>query len=115
MPDPVVHFAFEGYAPSGDLIKEIRRAWEEGVFDQQRTSEAIRLIRQVLVKDGRLQSDARADAAESADGAEKRVVFRIDPGPRYASVEWIYKGASAILPRSLPGTRGCERGTRRPP
>ena len=100
-PGPKVGFEFEGFTPSADLRKKIRQAWEDGAFDQQRTSEAVGMIREALVKDGHLRPEISSDVSESSDGSEKRVVFRIAPGARYSSVEWNFKGASAIAPSEL--------------
>ena len=102
-PGPGVTLAYVGMSPSGDLMKRIRQAYTERVFDQQRTDEAIRLIREDLVKDGYLQPEIGHEIEEFPDRGERRVTFRIASGIRYHGIQMVFDGASALTPSELKG------------
>ncbi len=99
---PLVDVQFEGATPPPDVQEEVRTEWHRGVFDKQRTDDGVELLREWLMRDNHLQPaiDSRID--EVADD-RRRVVFQIQPGPRYQKVLLAFEGASAIDADELDG------------
>jgi len=97
---PAVKFVFEGNAVSSDERKQVEQAWREGVFDAQRAEESTKILRKGLVQEGFLQPKVAHSIETPADDL-KQVVFQIEPGARYHSVDLEFEGASGIEPSDL--------------
>jgi len=106
-PGPKVVLQYEGLSPSSDLQQRVRKAWETAVFDQQRAEEAMRAIREALVRDGHLLPRVSYVIEEPPAGGKKRVIFRIDPGAQYHSVSLVFDGAAALKPSELKDRLGA--------
>jgi outer membrane protein assembly complex protein YaeT len=96
---PKVDLVYEGIAIPNDLQKEIRESWQSGVFDIQRADDAMRLLRDWLVKEDYLQS--KVEYLVSHSGERKRVTFDINPGPKFENVALEFDGASGLTPKRL--------------
>jgi outer membrane protein assembly complex protein YaeT len=99
-PGPIVEFVFEGWSVPGDLRSEVRRIWRDGVFDGQRAGESMDAIRGALIGRGYYRSEVKYDISTPEEG-RKRVLFEIQPGPRYRGVELVFEGARGIPSREL--------------
>lgn len=95
-----VQFVYEGWDPPSGVKKKIREIWANGVFDAQRSDEAIRELRAALAKDGRLEAKIGQTVATPAEN-DKRVVFEIEPGVRYRNVGLLFHGAEGLSQREL--------------
>ena len=91
---PVIELQFEGATPPSKVRQRVRTAWNHGVFDGQRGSDSIRALRKWLMLDHHLEPQIAYDIKES--GRQRRVIFRIEPGPRYDSVVIAFEGASGV-------------------
>jgi outer membrane protein assembly complex protein YaeT len=96
---PLVELHFEGLTPPTKIQEEVRTAWHHGVFDSQRGNDSVQVLREWLMRDKYLQPQVEYDADENSD--RRRVVFRIQPGPRYDHVALAFEGASGIDPDRL--------------
>ena len=94
-PGPVVDFVFEGISVPGDVQKEVRDIWRQGVFETQRAEEAVEAIRTWLVKENRLRPEIQYKVSTPQEG-RKRVVFDIQPGPVFHDVQIAFDGATAF-------------------
>ena len=99
-PGPVVLFSFEGWDVPGSVRKQVRKIWQQGVFDQQRTSDAIEAIRGALVDRGYLENKL-TDSIKMEAEDQKRVIFDIQPGTHFSDVKTVFPGANAISPDTL--------------
>jgi len=97
---PKVQFIYEGFDVPRSLARNVRRLWRQGQFDAQRTEDAVREIRTYLGRRGYLESEIQPEI-KMADSGEKRVIFQIQPGPRYRSVEVHFTGLEANRSREL--------------
>ena len=94
-PGERIQFVYEGWEPSGGLKKDIRRIWQEGVFDAQRAGEAMTALRKALVEAGYLQGEVSYVTSSPAANV-KRVLFEIHPGVRYQEARIEFAGARAF-------------------
>jgi outer membrane protein assembly complex protein YaeT len=92
-PGPAVSFAYEGWDAPGSVRDEVKKAWQRGVFDAQRTDDAVRILRTRLVDDGYLQAAVTPKVSLPSDG-EKRVLFQVEPGTRYGAVQLRFEPAA---------------------
>ena len=71
------------------------------MFDKQRADDGVEALREWLMR--RRPPASRRSTYEIVDGADdrRRVVFRIEPGPRYQKVVLAFEGASGIDPDQL--------------
>lgn len=99
-PGPAVRLSFEGPV-SDDSRKQVRQAWQEGVFDLARVSESIQLIRRSLITDGYLEAEITQGTELTGD--TKVVRFKVTPGTRYRDVQLVFPGASQIGSDELAG------------
>jgi outer membrane protein assembly factor BamA len=97
---PRVELQFVGAMPPEKVIREVRRQWHRGVFDKQRGEDGVEALREWLMSGNHLQARAEYSIEENGSG-QRRVVFRIDPGPRYSKVILAFDGASGIDPDLL--------------
>lgn len=79
---PAVNFVYEGWTPPGSVRDQVKKLWQRGVFDAQRTDDAIGVIRGRLVEDGYLQAEVKPTIT-TPSAEEKQVLFDIQPGVRY--------------------------------
>ena len=94
---PVVELRYDGVQPPSKVDKEVRRQWNRGVFDSQRTGDAHRGAARVA--DRRAAPDAQiAHRVEDVSPEHRRVVFTIAPGARFERIEMQFAGASGIEP-----------------
>ncbi|MBL8229868.1 MAG: translocation/assembly module TamB domain-containing protein [Bryobacterales bacterium] len=93
-PGPAVSFVYEGWDPPGSVRDEVRSIWQRGVFDAQRTDDAVRAIRRKLVEEGYLQAVIRPSVTAPTAG-EKQVLFDVAPGVRYGEVRLSFDGVSS--------------------
>jgi outer membrane protein assembly complex protein YaeT len=96
---PLVVMRFEGVTPPSKVQEKVRAAWHSGVFDQQRTNDSIRGLREWLMLDNHLQP--RIDARVEDQTGQRAVVYAIQPGPRYDKVVLAFEGAAGIAPKRL--------------
>jgi len=97
---PKVHFIYEGFDVPRSLARSVRRLWRQGQFDTQRSEDAVREIRAYMVRRGYLESEVRPEI-KTPDSGEKRVIFQIQPGPRYRRVEVEFEGVNATRGQEL--------------
>ncbi|MEW5974226.1 MAG: translocation/assembly module TamB domain-containing protein [Acidobacteriota bacterium] len=97
---PRVEFVFEGREISSHRRKAIEQTWREGVFDAQRAEESVRILRRGLVEEGFLQPKVTYSVETPADDL-KQVVFQIESGAHYRSVELVFEGAGEVQPSDL--------------
>ena len=69
------------------------------MFDRQRGNDGVQALREWLIRDKYLQAQVDYDVEDHAD--RRRVVFRIQPGPRYDKIVLAFEGASGISPDRL--------------
>ena len=98
-PGPKVDLVFEGIAVPEGLQKDIREAWQRGVFDIQRGDDTRRMLREWLVKENYLQSNIEYSVSEAND--RKRVTFDINSGPRFHDVKVEFDGAKGLTASKL--------------
>jgi outer membrane protein assembly complex protein YaeT len=96
---PLVELHFDGPMPPAKVQREVRTAWHHGVFDTQRGNDGIKALREWLIRDNYLQAQVQYAIEDHAD--RRRVVFRIQPGPRYDKIVLAFEGASGIRPDRL--------------
>jgi outer membrane protein assembly complex protein YaeT len=96
---PVVELQFDGATPPGKIRQQVRAAWHHGVFDRQRGNDAVRVIKEWLVREKHLQ--AQVDYEIEDHPGRRLVVFRVEPGIRYDQVVLAFEGASGIGPNRL--------------
>ncbi|HEU4935765.1 MAG TPA: translocation/assembly module TamB domain-containing protein [Vicinamibacterales bacterium] len=96
---PIVDVRFEGTTPPLKIQQKVRTAWHHGVFDRQRGNDSVRALREWLMLDKYLQPHIEYELEES--GQQRRLVFRMQPGPRYESVVLVFEGASGVGPDRL--------------
>ena len=97
---PVVTLVYEGIDVKASVQKRVREIWQSGVFDEQRAEESIDAIRSWLVSQSHFQPKIEYKIAEPQTD-QKRVVFDIQPGPKFANVEIAFDGASGVTPDTL--------------
>ncbi|MBI3278414.1 MAG: translocation/assembly module TamB domain-containing protein [Acidobacteria bacterium] len=99
---PVVDLVYEGVPVPGKVRDRVRDIWQSGVFDAQRVEEAKDAIRNWLVKEDHLQ--AKIEHSITQLGSDrKRVLFDVQPGPKFRQVEIVFDGAQGIEPGRLRG------------
>jgi outer membrane protein assembly complex protein YaeT len=97
---PKVQFVYEGWSVPGSVQDAVRNAWRDGAFDEQRVEDSKRQILGALLKDGHL--DATVEATVSIPGkGQRRVLFDIHPGERFAKVDLAFDGAKGISADTL--------------
>jgi outer membrane protein assembly complex protein YaeT len=96
---PLVELHFEGPMPPSKIQREVRTAWHHGVFDRQRGNDSVQALRAWLIRERYLQAQVEYDIGDQPD--RRRVVFRIQPGPRYDKIVVAFEGASGIGPDRL--------------
>ncbi|MBM3790991.1 MAG: hypothetical protein FJW35_11680, partial [Acidobacteria bacterium] len=94
-PGPKVVMDFEGAAVAAGTRAAARRAWQAGAFDATRADAAARVIERALIQSRFLQPEVEYSVAERGD-EEKRVAFRIRPGPQYESSLLILEGNISV-------------------
>ncbi len=99
-PGPIVLFSYEGWDVPGSVRKHIRNIWKQGVFDQQRVSDAVEALRGALIDRGYVQAKI-TDSIKMEGQDNKRVVFDIQAGKHFSNVKTVYQGAKAISPDTL--------------
>jgi outer membrane protein assembly complex protein YaeT len=92
---PRVDLVFQGAAPSGKVLDEVRTKWRRGVFDTQRIDDSIDVLRAWLMRDNYLQPKVDG-TVEEIDQDHRSVHFRIDRGTRFAKVILSFAGAKGI-------------------
>ena len=92
---PRVNLIYEGWSPSGDLRKEVRQLWSNGVFDAQRLDDSRRAVLADLTARGYLAAEFCTEVTAREDG-ERRVLFEIQPNTRFDDVDLVFEGASAF-------------------
>jgi outer membrane protein assembly complex protein YaeT len=97
---PKVEFVFEGISPKAAGEDRVREVWRSGVFDVQRAEDSVEAIKERLVKEDYLQPKIKYSISTPAPDL-KRVLFDIQPGPKYSHVEWAFPGAKGIEPGDL--------------
>jgi outer membrane protein assembly complex protein YaeT len=97
---PRVEPRFEGPAPPASVIKDVRTRWHRGVFDAQRADDGAEVLRAWLMQDGHLQAKV-SYMIDDVSADQRRVVFRMEPGPRSTKVMLVFEGASGIKPKEL--------------
>jgi outer membrane protein assembly complex protein YaeT len=97
---PRVDVQFQGATPPSDVVSDVRLQWHRGVFDTQRGEDSAEALRTWLIHERYL--NAQIDYAIQDFAPDRRhVLFRIDPGTRFNTVELEFGGASNIPPREL--------------
>lgn len=99
-PGPSVEILYEGFDPPSRLRRDVHTTWRRGVFDMQRTDGALRVIRDWLVKRRYFDATLEHEVVE-ATPADRRVVFRVEPGVRFDRVHLAFQGADGIDPAVL--------------
>jgi outer membrane protein assembly factor BamA/autotransporter translocation and assembly factor TamB len=90
-----------GAPVSSALRSDLERRWSEAVFDGFLPDEAKSAVRTAMVGDGYVQATTDAALQPSADGREKRLVVRIDPGPRFSRMRVSFSGNERMASRTL--------------
>ena len=93
-PGPVVAFSYEGAPIPSNVKEEVEKAWANGVFDIERTEDAVRAIRIPLLQAGYLQSEVAYKIETVND--QKLIRFQLTSGERYTNVPVVFSGASEI-------------------
>ena len=96
---PVVDLHFEGATPPSKVQQNVRLAWHHGVFDRQRGNDGARVVREWLMLDKHLEPQVAYEITENGD--RRRVVFRMQPGPKYERISLAFEGAVGIAPDRL--------------
>ncbi len=99
-PGPKVEFVYEGWDLPGDVRDTIRKHWQSGVFDEQRIQDAEHEIRTALFKRKYLKNSITT-TVDAPNGEMKRVLFEIQPGTRFDTVNLTFDGAEQIKPDDL--------------
>ena len=97
---PVVELSYDGVQPPSKVDKEVRRQWNRGVFDSQRTGDATEVLREWLIDERHLTPEI-AHRVEDVSPEHRRVVFTIAPGARFERIEMQFAGASGMEPSTL--------------
>ena len=97
---PVVELSYDGVQPPSKVDKEVRRQWNRGVFDSQRTGDAAEVLREWLIDQRHLTPEI-THRVEDVSPERRRVVFTIAPGPRFERIEMQFAGAAGIEPSTL--------------
>lgn len=97
---PRVSLVFEGATPPGNLVEAIRTKWRRGVFDSQRLSDSVELLRGWLMDDDYLQPRVQG-VIEDLNPGERRVRFDIATGVQFTQVKLAFEGARGIAPKTL--------------
>jgi outer membrane protein assembly complex protein YaeT len=92
---PKVDLVFEGISVPNDIQKKVRETWRGGVFDMQRSDDAMQALRSWLVDEDYLQSKVEYSVVTPSED-RKRVVFDIQPGPKFTNVELAFEGARGL-------------------
>lgn len=100
VPGPEVDIIYHGWNPSGATRKRVRKLWSEGLFDSQRSQEAIQAIRISLAKKEYLQVKVTSNVSTPSED-KKIVSFEIDHGVRFHDVVVDLEGASEIDPAKV--------------
>jgi outer membrane protein assembly complex protein YaeT len=100
---PKVDFAFEGWSPPDKTQKEVRTAWRNGAFEEQRNTNAVTALRGALVQRGYLEAKVTPEKTKTeAEAVKERTVrFRIQSGTRFHDVKLEFSGADQISPSEL--------------
>ncbi len=87
---PKVDFVFEGIGVPGKIEKRVEEVWASGVFDSQRLEDSREVLVEWLVDRKYLQPkiEYRVDSSPES----KRVLFDIQPGPRFDDVKLDFEG-----------------------
>lgn len=96
---PLVELRFDGAMPPRDIQQHVRTAWHDGVFDGQRGNDSVRALKEWLIAEKYLKPELRYEIEDHP--GQRRVVFRIQTGPRYHRVVLVFEGASGIGPDRL--------------
>ena len=99
-PGAKVQFAFEGWSVPNAVRREVRRIWQQGVFDRERAADAVKAVHAGLVHDGYYEATVAYAIKEPAPGV-KHVVFDIQPNARYRRLQLVFEGARGIAPDAL--------------
>lgn len=94
-PGPKVEFIYEGWDVPGGTRDDIRDAWRDGVFDAARAEQAITELRTALVKRDYLRPTIEYRITNPQPDV-KRVIFDIQPGPRFSDVKLVFEGAQGL-------------------
>lgn len=89
---PKVGFVFEGIGVPRKVERQVEEVWTAGVFDAQRLEDAREVLREWLVEDNYLQP--QIEYRVSGDSSAKRVLFDIQPGPKFSKVTTEFEGIS---------------------
>jgi outer membrane protein assembly complex protein YaeT len=94
-PGARVDLVFEGMTVPGDVQEKVRDAWVNGIFELQRAESAVQALRTWLIDENHLQPKIEHKIAKVGED-RKRVVFDIQPGPRFSNVELVFDGARGM-------------------
>jgi outer membrane protein assembly complex protein YaeT len=97
---PTVDLVFEGASVPGGVQDKVRNAWRDGVFDLQRAEDSMLALRTWLVEEDHLQPKIEHTISTPSEG-RKRVVFDIQPGPKFNDVEIVFDGAQGMKASTL--------------
>ena len=90
---PKVKLQYEGAKIPKSVNKQVRRIWQEGISDIQRSEDASQKLLEHFAKHGYPQAKIAARIEEPSTD-EKRVIFELQPGVHYAHVRTEFEGAA---------------------
>jgi outer membrane protein assembly factor BamA len=96
---PTVEIEYEGAQPPAHVDRKVREQWNRGVFDSQRAGDARGTLREWLISERYLTAAIESHIDDSRQA--RHVRFTITPGPRSATIELEFAGASAVAPDVL--------------
>ncbi|MBI2839835.1 MAG: translocation/assembly module TamB domain-containing protein [Acidobacteria bacterium] len=100
VPGPKVDLLVEGVSPPKNLHKKLILTWNRGAYDAQRISDLESALKSWLVENHHV-APIFEHKVESVETAAKRVVVRVEPGPRLDHVSIEFPGAKEIKAAAL--------------
>ncbi len=97
---PKVNLVYQGAELPDNVKQEVVGVWADGVFDAQRADDAMQHIRAYFVEQDFLQPEISYQISQ-AGGADKQVVFKLEPGPHFQAVRFEFPGAKQVAPEEL--------------
>ena len=91
----------EGHSPPGDVIRQMRDAWNRAVFDGFLIEELRLLARAHLSREGFLRATIEVEVSDAGDDELKEIVLRIDEGARTSARRVAFRGNERLTTERL--------------
>jgi outer membrane protein assembly factor BamA len=99
-PGPRYSNSVEGWPTPSGFAGELR----SGLFEDEARERGEAVLRRELARAGHPTASISSEAR--VEGASRRIVFRVEPGPRYTSVRWSFPGARELSSEELRRAAG---------